>query len=39
LYSHFETEQENNFLIFQEWCPFLDEKWKRDAKKREGTMN
>jgi hypothetical protein len=33
-----EAKRENTFSIFQEWCPFLDER-KRDAKKREGTRN
>jgi hypothetical protein len=37
---HSEAERENIFLFFQEWCPFfLDEKWKRDAKKGEKAKN
>jgi len=39
LQSDLEAKWENIFSIFQEWCPFLDEKCKRDAKKKEGTRN
>jgi hypothetical protein len=28
-----EAKRENTFSIFQEWCPFSNENWRRDAKK------
>jgi hypothetical protein len=28
-----EAKQENTFSIFQEWCPFSNENWRKDAKR------
>jgi hypothetical protein len=29
-----EAKWENTFSIFQEWCPFLDEKWEENKRKK-----
>jgi len=34
-----EAKRENTFLIFQEWCPFSNENWRRDSKKGERAKN
>jgi hypothetical protein len=34
-----EAKRENTFSIFQEWCPFSNENWRRDSKKGERAKN
>jgi hypothetical protein len=34
-----EAKRENTFSIFQKWCPFSNENWRRDAKKGERAKN